>query len=106
VGGVWTVSPDTPVEGAAIQLSVPAYDPNKGAVAPVEGGDITVEVGDDGVTIRGNPPGMRDLARWCMVLADPDAPDGVHAHLDPGIVPLTSDSLPLLLERGTTEGSK
>src|SRR5688500_3026017 len=57
-----------------IKLSVPAYDRSKGVIAPVEGGDVTVELHGDGILIRGSGTGLRDLARWCMALADPDAP--------------------------------
>jgi hypothetical protein len=51
------------------------------------------------VEIFGDPAGLRDLARWCLALADVTAPAGVHIHLDPDSGPLTTDSLPLLLAR-------
>jgi hypothetical protein len=82
-----------------IKLSVPAYDRSKGVIAPVEGGDVTVELDGDGILIRGSGAGLRDLARWCMALADPDAPEGAHIHLDPGAIPLTLESLPVLIAR-------
>lgn len=85
-------------------LTIPGYDPARGAVAPVEGGCITAEVSNDGIMLTGDPAGLRDLARWCMALADPAAPDGVHVHLDPSIVPLTSRSVPLLIGRRDAEG--
>ena len=80
-------------------LTVPGYDRATGPVAPVEGGSVVVVVTDEGVQITGDPSGLRDLARWCLVLADPDAPDGSHVHLNPDIVPLASDSLGLLIVR-------
>ena len=60
---------------------------------------MTVELVGDEVVLRGDPAGLRDLARWCMALADPGAPDGTHVHLGPKTVPLSDRSLPLLIER-------
>ncbi|MGW3607901.1 Imm32 family immunity protein [Micromonospora sp. NPDC005161] len=77
-----------------ISLSVPANDPAIGVVAPAEGGTVTVE-------IFGDPAGLRDLARMCLALADPRAPDGAHIHLDPGINPLDLGSASLMLARHT-----
>ena len=37
--------------------------------------------------------------RWCLVLADEQAPDGSHVHLDPGTEPLATTSMPLLISR-------
>ena len=82
-----------------ITLSVPAYDPAVGVVAPAEGGTIVVEVVNESVDIFGDPAGLRDLARMCLALADPRAPDGAHIHLDPGINPLDLDSAALMLAR-------
>lgn len=84
-------------------LGVPTYDPAKGVAPPVEGGFVTVDLSDSEVVLRGDPAGLRDLARWCLALADPAAPSGVHVHLDPSIVPLTSASVPLLIERRDSE---
>ena len=81
-------------------LSVPAYDPNRGAVAPAEGGNVTVEIRNGTVEIFGDPAGLRDLARWCLALSDESAPPGSHIHLDPGTIPLTLESAPLMLARG------
>ena len=80
-------------------LSVPPYDPRRGVVAPGEGGTVTVEVRDGTVEIFGDPAGLRDLARWCLALADPEVPHGAHIHLEPGIGPLGLDSAPLMLAR-------
>jgi hypothetical protein len=80
-------------------LSVPAYDAQRGVVAPAEGGTVTVEVREGAVEIFGDPAGLRDLARWCLALADPAVPDGAHIHLDPGIIPLAPDSMHLSLSR-------
>lgn len=80
-------------------LSVPGYDPRRGVVAPVEGGTILIEVRDGAVEIFGDSAGLRDLARWCLALADNNAPPGAHVHLDPGIMPLSLLSAPLMLAR-------
>jgi hypothetical protein len=85
-------------------LAIPSYDPTRGAVVPVEGGCVTVELSDAGIALSGDPAGLRDLAGWCMALADPAAPDGVHVHLDPSIVPLSRCSLPLLIACRAAEG--
>ena len=69
-------------------LSVPTYDPTRGVVAPAEGGNVVVEIVNGSVEIFGDPAGLRDLARLCLALADPYAPDGAHVHLDPGVIPL------------------
>ncbi len=42
---------------------------------------------------------MRDLARWCLALADERVPDGCHVHLDPGIIPLTTAAARPLIGR-------
>jgi hypothetical protein len=80
-------------------LSVPAYNSRTGVVAPVEGGTVTIEIRDGAVEIFGDPAGLRDLARWCLALSDPQAPPGAHVHLDPGTVPLAVESVPLMLAR-------
>lgn len=66
---------------------------------PAEGGNVAVEICDGSVEIFGDRAGLRDLARWCLALADPNAPSGVHIHLDPGIIPLTQESASLMLAR-------
>ena len=83
-------------------LSVPAYNPSTGVVAPVEGGTVTVEIRDGAVEIFGDSAGLRDLARWCLALSDTSAPPGAHVHLDPGIIPLDLDSVSLMLSRRLT----
>ncbi|WP_344084985.1 Imm32 family immunity protein [Luedemannella helvata] len=80
-------------------LSVADYDPSRGVVISPEGGYISVEITDGGVEIFGDPAGLRDLARWCLVLSDERAGSGAHIHLDPGTVPLTCESSPLMLAR-------
>jgi hypothetical protein len=80
-------------------LSVPAYDPHIGVVAPVEGGNIIVEIRAGMVEIFGDPAGLRDLARWCLALSDENAHSGAHVHLDPGVMPLTAESMSLMLSR-------
>ncbi|MER7451260.1 hypothetical protein ABTW96_13350 [Nocardia beijingensis] len=82
-----------------ISLSVPPYDPAVGVVAPCEGGSITIEIVDDAVEIFGDPAGLRDLARLCLALSDPAAPEGAHVHIDAGIDPLELDSASLMLAR-------
>jgi hypothetical protein len=87
---------------AEISLSVPAYDPAIGVVAPFEGGTVSVEITNGAVEIFGDPAGLRDLARMCLALSDPRAPDGAHIHLDPGINPLNLCSVSLTLARHTS----
>ncbi len=84
-----------------ISLSVAAYDPATGVVAPAEGGTVTVEIVNGSVEIFGDPVGLRDLARMCLALAGPRAPDGAHIHLDSGINPLDLGSASLMLARHT-----
>ncbi|MEU0095012.1 hypothetical protein [Kribbella sp. NPDC006257] len=85
-----------------ISLSVPRYRRETGVVAPVEGGTIRVEVVNGAVELYGDPAGLRDLARWCLSLSDSTAPSGGHIHLEPGWVPLSPDSIPLLIAREDT----
>ncbi|WP_344505823.1 Imm32 family immunity protein [Dactylosporangium maewongense] len=80
-------------------LSVPAYDPAIGVVAPTEDGTVVVEIVGGSVEIFGDPGGLRDLARMCLALADPRPPDGAHIHLDAGIDPLDRGSASLMLAR-------
>lgn len=87
-----------------IVLSVPGYDRARGVVAPVEGGTVSVEIVDGSVEISGDRAGLRDLARWCLALSDERAPCGAHIHLDPGTLPLSLDSAPLMLARDPREG--
>lgn len=68
-------------------------------MADVEGGDVTVSFGDNEIVIAGSSAGLRDLARWCLVISDEDAPNGVHVHLDPNVTPLTVGSLPIIITR-------
>jgi len=82
-----------------VTLAVPGYDPARGVVIQPEGGDVLVRHGESGVEILATPAGLRDLARWCLALADEQVPDGAHVHLDPGIVPLTTAATPLLIGR-------
>jgi hypothetical protein len=82
-----------------ISLSVPAYDRAVGLVAPAEGGTIAIELTDGSVEIFGDRAGFRDLARMCLALSDPRAPDGAHIHLDVGVGPLDLGSASLMLAR-------
>lgn len=82
-----------------ISLSVPTYDRAIGVVAPAEGGTITIETVNGSVEIFGDRAGFRDLARMCIALSDPRAPDGAHIHLDAGINPLDLGSASLMLAR-------
>jgi hypothetical protein len=59
---------------------------------------LTVKLTDDEVVIAGDAGGLRDLARWCLALSDPDVLSGAHTHLDPGLG-LEDDSLSLVVER-------
>jgi hypothetical protein len=60
-----------------ISLSVPGYDPAIGALAPGEGGTVTVEVVNGSVEIFCDPAGLRDLARLCLACHRPGG-SGVH----------------------------
>jgi hypothetical protein len=82
-----------------VTLTVPGYDPARGAVIQPEGGDVLVRHCESGIEILGDPAGLRDLARWCLVLADEQAPDGTHVHLDPGTEPLATASMPVVISR-------
>jgi hypothetical protein len=83
-----------------LTIEIPAYREDRGVTAGTNGdGDIIVRSGMDGVEIVGNPAGLRDLARWCLELAAPDAPDGSHIQLEPNIEMLAPSSKPLLLAR-------
>ena len=82
-----------------VTLAVPGYDPARGVVIQPEDGDVLVRHGESGVEILATPAGLRDLARWCLALADEQVPNGAHVHLDPGIVPLTTAATPLLIGR-------
>lgn len=82
-----------------VTLSVPAYDAAHGVVILPEGGDVLVQFTESGVEVTANPAGLRDLARWCLALADEQAPDGSHIHLDPGTMPLMASGASLLISR-------
>ena len=82
-----------------VTLTVPGYAPARGAVIQPEGGDVQVRYGESGVEILADPAGLRDLARWCLVLADDRAPDGTHVRLEPGTEPLATTSVPVLISR-------
>jgi hypothetical protein len=97
--GVAAASKGTLTLMAGISLSVAEYDPTVGVVAPGEGGTVTVEIVNGAVEIFGNPAGLRDLARLCLVLSDPRAPRGAHIHFEAGIGPLDLDSASLMLAR-------
>ena len=87
-------------------IEVADYDPSRGVVVLTEeGGDIVVRLGSEGVEVEANPAGLRDLARWCLALADADAPSGSHIHMDPGMYLLTQDSEPLMLGRSDALGA-
>jgi hypothetical protein len=84
----------------AVSMEIPAYSEDRGVNAGTEGdGDIVVRSRTDGVEIIGNPAGLRDLARWCLALAAPDAPDGSHVRLEPSTEMLAPSSVSLLLAR-------
>jgi hypothetical protein len=68
-------------------------------VADVEGGSLVVEHTGEGVSVSGDSAGLRDLARWCLAVSDEAAPPYSHIHLDPGTVPLTGSSSPILIFR-------
>ena len=60
---------------------------------------VTITMKGGEVMISGDAAGLRDLARWCLVIADESAPTGAHIHLDPDVVPLTNSSMPIVIDR-------
>ncbi|WP_433393015.1 Imm32 family immunity protein [Micromonospora sp. KLBMP9576] len=82
-----------------VTLPVPGYDSQRGVIAPAEGGFIIVQVRDGTVEIYGDSAGLRDLARRCLALSDSTAQPEAHVHLDPGVMPLSLESSPLMLAR-------
>lgn len=66
------------------------------AVMALEGlarGPIDIRVGEDGVTIEGSAPSMKELARLCLLIAG-EGDDGEAIELVPG-THATGHSLPL-----------
>jgi hypothetical protein len=57
-----------------VMLTAPDYDAAHGVVILPEGGDVLVWHDEFGVEILADPAGLRDLARWCLTLADELAP--------------------------------
>jgi hypothetical protein len=82
-----------------VMLTVSGYDPARGSVIQPVDGDVVVRHGESGIEILADPAGLHDLARWCLVLADEQAPRRHHVHLEPGTEPLATTSLPLLISR-------
>jgi hypothetical protein len=80
----------------AVGIQVRGYDRARGVAIEPEGGDLRVRVDGGEVVIAGNVAGLRDLARWCLVLSTAVA--GAHIHLDPG-AGLLDESSPLVVER-------
>ena len=66
---------------------------------PTRSGAVLVRQGESGIEILATPAGLRDLAQWCLALADEQVPDGAHVRLDPGVVALTTAAAPLLIGR-------
>jgi hypothetical protein len=87
-----------------VSISVQGYDPMRGEVADCEGGHVVVTLGGDDIAISGTPAGLRDLARWCLVISSAAAPSFVHVHLTRRTTPLRADSLPLTIARLDDEG--
>lgn len=82
-------------------VAVPRYEAAHGVRVDVEGGHLDARLSGDHVALTGNPAGLRDLARWCLALSDPDVPDHSKVRLDPGEVPISDGSTPMLLARAT-----
>ena len=57
---------------------------------------VVVEQGE--VRVSGNSEGLRSLAGHLLVLAQEEVPDGVHAHLEPGLE-LEDGSVALVVEK-------
>jgi hypothetical protein len=62
-----------------VAITVPDYDPQVGVVTGGSAGTIRVDVAASGIEITGDSAGLLDLARWCLALAAPGVPAGVHA---------------------------
>lgn len=58
-----------------------------------------ISTGQD-VVIRANAAGLRSLAQHLLTLAQEGVPEGVHAHMEPGLE-LEGDSVPLVIEKST-----
>ena len=76
-------------------VPVASYDRDRGVVADVEGGHVTVEHGAGRVAITGDDAGLRDLARWLLALSDPEVPNRKRVALTSTDVPLGGASLRL-----------
>jgi len=83
----------------AQHLAVAAYAPETGVEPKLEAGDVTVEVIGDDVVITADGPGLRDLARYCLALADPAAPAYQPVILQPGSYPMMADSRRVLFAK-------
>lgn len=73
---------------ATVALSYPDYTDGRGVIIEPEGGDVEIRLGQAEVEILADQARLRDLARWCLALADDAAPGGSHIHLDPNVSPL------------------
>ena len=49
---------------------------------------LDARLSGDHMALTGDPAGLRDLARWCLALSDPDVPGYSKVRLDP-TYPLT-----------------
>ncbi len=70
-----------------------------GVRTEVEGGHLDARLSGDHMALTGDPAGLRDLARGCLALSDPDVPDYSKIQLNPGAVPISDGSTSMLLVR-------
>ena len=76
----------------AQHVPVPHRTPGWAASPPLKAATSRWGVSGDDIAIMGAPAGLRDLARWYLVLSDLAAPSFAHVHLDPSVIPLTERS--------------
>lgn len=95
----WSARATFGVEPNPQVMAVPPYDRAHGVMAPVEGGNVDAGLSGEELFLSSDPAGLRDLARWLLALSHAEAPPWSHVHLDPGVIPLSATSKPLLLAR-------
>jgi hypothetical protein len=82
-----------------ITLDLPDYDAKKGLPSKWVGDfEIETSLGNNEIVIWANKDGLLSLANDLLILAQGNVPQGSHHHYDPG-VPLTNDSVPLVIMR-------
>jgi hypothetical protein len=85
------------------RIELGTYSSEAGLRLPrwVPGYRLRVDATGDEVTISANAQGLRSLAQHLLTLADDSVPQGVHAHLEPGLE-LDDDSVALIVDERPT----